>query len=114
MVGMGLQAQKVSSLRRQILQILRPNAISLVDSWAFTDYELNSALGRQDGDVYTALLSMAKGSPLNRTDEGAILHPCLTHATIVVSQILELQKQMFSRGSCLQVVCAARFMKILL
>lgn len=66
----GVQAQKVGHLRRQLLQQLRPNAISLVDSWAFTDYELNSALGRQDGDVYTALLDMAKGSPLNDTDEG--------------------------------------------
>lgn len=69
----GVQAQKVSDLRRQIQQSLRPNAISLVDSWAFTDYELHSALGRQDGDVYRALLSMAQGSPLNRTDEGAVL-----------------------------------------
>ncbi len=29
------------------------------------DYLLNSALGRQDGDVYTALLSMAKVQVLN-------------------------------------------------
>lgn len=68
-----VQAQKVSDLRRQIQQTLRPNAISLVDSWAFTDYELHSALGREDGDVYSALLNMAKGSPLNKTDEGAAL-----------------------------------------
>lgn len=67
-----MQAHKVRDLRRQIQLKLRPNAISLVDSWAFTDYELHSALGRQDGDVYRALLSMAKGSPLNRTDEGVV------------------------------------------
>jgi Acyl-CoA oxidase len=76
-----LQGSKVSGLRRQMQQMLRPNAISLVDSWAFTDYELNSALGRQDGDVYRALLSMAKGSPLNKTDEGpaweAVMKPAI-------------------------------------
>lgn len=70
---MVVQAHKVSVLRRQIQKILRPNAISLVDAWAFTDYELHSALGRQDGDVYSALLSMAKVNPLNNTDEGATL-----------------------------------------
>jgi acyl-CoA oxidase len=65
-----VQGAKVSGWRKNLQQMLRPNAISLVDSWAFTDYELNSALGRKDGDVYSALLRMAKGSPLNKTDEG--------------------------------------------
>lgn len=70
-----VQAHKVRSLRRQLQQTLRPNAISLVDSWAFTDYELHSALGKQDGDVYTALFDMAQGSPLNKTDEGVATVP---------------------------------------
>jgi acyl-CoA oxidase len=60
----------VVQLRRKLLQDIRPDAISLVDAWAFTDYELNSALGREDGDVYNALLAAAKASPLNETDEG--------------------------------------------
>jgi acyl-CoA oxidase len=67
--------------KRRLLRELRPDAISLVDSWAFTDYELNSAIGREDGDVYTALLEAAKASPLNRTDEGpaweAVLKPAM-------------------------------------
>jgi acyl-CoA oxidase len=66
----GVQAQKVGHLRRLLLQQLRPNAISLVDAWAFTDYELSSAIGRADGDVYNALFDMAQGSPLNSSDEG--------------------------------------------
>jgi acyl-CoA oxidase len=44
--------------------------VSLVDAFGWEDYALNSALGRADGDVYSALLSMAKTSPLNRTEAG--------------------------------------------
>ena len=34
--------------------------MALVDAFGIEDYVLNSALGRQDGDVYTALLDMAQ------------------------------------------------------
>ncbi|KAJ1371674.1 hypothetical protein KIN20_033660 [Parelaphostrongylus tenuis] len=37
------------------LERLRPNAVSLVDSWDFDDLELHSVLGRRDGNVYPAL-----------------------------------------------------------
>lgn len=71
----------MQQFRRQLLRELRPNAISLVDSWAFTDYELNSALGKADGDVYNDLLNRAKLSPLNETDEGpgwkSVLKPAM-------------------------------------
>ncbi len=32
--------------------MLRPDAVGLVDALDRDDYELNSALGRRDGDVY--------------------------------------------------------------
>jgi len=76
-----LQAPKVAELKRQLLREARPDAISLVDAWAFTDYELNSCIGREDGDVYSALLRAAQASPLNDTDEGpawaAVLEPTM-------------------------------------
>ncbi|KAJ1361463.1 hypothetical protein KIN20_020723 [Parelaphostrongylus tenuis] len=50
------------------LERLRPNAVSLVDSWDFDDLQLRSVLGRRDGNVYPALLEWAKMSPLNRTE----------------------------------------------
>jgi acyl-CoA oxidase len=56
--------------QRALLQAVRPDAVALVDAFAFEDYALNSALGRRDGDVYRALLDMAQGSPLNSTEEG--------------------------------------------
>lgn len=50
--------------------VLRPDAVALVDAFGLTDYQLNSALGRKDGDVYRALLAAAQASPLNATEEG--------------------------------------------
>uniref|UniRef100_A0A8R1I3D4 Acyl-coenzyme A oxidase n=1 Tax=Caenorhabditis japonica TaxID=281687 RepID=A0A8R1I3D4_CAEJA len=47
---------------------IRPNAVSLVDSWEFSDQELRSVLGRRDGHVYENLFAWAKASPLNKTD----------------------------------------------
>uniref|UniRef100_A0AC34FUR3 Acyl-coenzyme A oxidase n=1 Tax=Panagrolaimus sp. ES5 TaxID=591445 RepID=A0AC34FUR3_9BILA len=52
----------------QTLQKLRPNAVSIVDSFDFNDRELNSILGRRDGNVYENLLEWAKASPLNKHD----------------------------------------------
>uniref|UniRef100_A0A915D5K5 Uncharacterized protein n=1 Tax=Ditylenchus dipsaci TaxID=166011 RepID=A0A915D5K5_9BILA len=39
---------------------------SIVDSFDFSDRELNSVLGRRDGNVYAALLDWAQKSPLNQ------------------------------------------------
>ena len=44
----------------------RKEAIPLVDAFDFHDTELNSALGRYDGDVYTHLYNWAKKAPRNR------------------------------------------------
>lgn len=64
-----------------LLSALRPDAVGLVDAFAFPDYLLNSALGRADGDVYRGLLDMARSSPLNATQEGPawqdVLRPVL-------------------------------------
>ena len=52
--------------RRQyygLLRALRPDAVGLVDGLGLTDYLLNSALGRADGDVYRALLAAAQVAP---------------------------------------------------
>lgn len=69
---------------RGLLREVRPDAVALVDGFAFPDYQLNSALGREDGDVYAALLSMAQGSPLNATAEGpawdTVLGPAMRQA----------------------------------
>jgi acyl-CoA oxidase len=49
-----------------MLQV-RPNAVALVDAFDYTDHYLGSALGRYDGDVYSALYKEAWKDPLNET-----------------------------------------------
>jgi acyl-CoA oxidase len=82
-----LSRAQLSALRarsRHLLREVRPDAVALVDSFAFPDYQLNSALGREDGDVYRSLLAMAQGSPLNKTQEGPawaeVLGPAMRQA----------------------------------
>lgn len=45
---------------------LRPNLVALVDAFEFHDEELNSCLGRYDGQAYEALLERARLNPSNR------------------------------------------------
>jgi acyl-CoA oxidase len=49
----------------QLLDKIRPHAIRLVDSWAFSDFQLNSSLGREDGRVYEDLFAKAQANPVN-------------------------------------------------
>ncbi|KAJ7589575.1 peroxisomal oxidase [Mycena floridula] len=44
---------------------LVPQAIGLTDAFGFSDWELDSALGRYDGEVYKALLARTNDEPLN-------------------------------------------------
>eukprot|EP00475_Leptophrys_vorax_P021923 TRINITY_DN2979_c0_g1_i2.p1 TRINITY_DN2979_c0_g1~~TRINITY_DN2979_c0_g1_i2.p1 ORF type:complete len:685 (-),score=208.09 TRINITY_DN2979_c0_g1_i2:62-1846(-) len=64
----GAQLKLIRAQARKCLAKLRPDAVALVDSWDFSDYNLNSALGRYDGNVYEALYEQAKKSPLNSSD----------------------------------------------
>lgn len=52
----------------EILAELRPVAVALVDAFDFRDRQLNSVLGRYDGDVYPNLFKWARESPLNKKD----------------------------------------------
>ncbi|KAF1771591.1 hypothetical protein GCK72_003418 [Caenorhabditis remanei] len=66
-----LSSSQLDYIREQLyfyLGKVRPNAVSLVDSWEFSDIELRSVLGRRDGHVYPNLFKWAKSSPLNKTD----------------------------------------------
>lgn len=51
----------------RLLAEIRPQAVSLVDAWDFSDNELRSVLGRQDGHVYENLFAWAQQSELNKT-----------------------------------------------
>ncbi|KAL2206938.1 acyl-CoA oxidase [Sarocladium strictum] len=52
----------------KLLEDVRPHAVRLVDSWAFPDWQLDSSLGREDGNVYEDLFHRASElNPLNKT-----------------------------------------------
>ncbi|EGO20267.1 hypothetical protein SERLADRAFT_477680 [Serpula lacrymans var. lacrymans S7.9] len=55
------------SIRDLCLELL-PNAIGLTDAFGFSDWELNSALGVYDGNVYEALWKRAQEEPLNKDE----------------------------------------------
>jgi len=61
----------------KLLDIIRPNAIGLVDAFDFSDYRLKSALGRFDGNVYHHILEAARKDPLNQTEPGPGYEPHL-------------------------------------
>jgi len=60
------QISILESQRIQLMSVLRPNAVALVDGFDYPDRLLNSCLGRYDGQVYDALYEYAKNSSLNK------------------------------------------------
>ncbi|OBS73368.1 hypothetical protein A6R68_12045 [Neotoma lepida] len=64
----GAQLSQVNSQILELLTLIRPNAVALVDAFDFKDMALGSVLGRYDGNVYENLFEWAKKSPLNKTE----------------------------------------------
>ncbi|OWY93777.1 Peroxisomal acyl-coenzyme A oxidase, partial [Phytophthora megakarya] len=62
------QADLVNEQVVRLLPIIRKNCVLLTDAWDFTDFELNSTVGRYDGDIYRALVKRAADEPLNQTE----------------------------------------------
>jgi acyl-CoA oxidase len=68
-----LSAQQADWVRASVLlmlNVVRPNAVALVDARDFSDFRLKSALGRYDGNVYPAIMEAARRDPLNQTERG--------------------------------------------
>lgn len=64
-----LAPKDVAAVNAAVLKLLadiRPDAVAFVDSFGFADRDLNSAIGRSDGNVYEALFAYAKANPLNK------------------------------------------------
>merc|ERR1712151_171805 len=45
----------IAKRQKELLSLIRPHAVPLVDAWNIPDFLLNSCLGRYDGRVYEAL-----------------------------------------------------------
>uniref|UniRef100_K3WP98 Acyl-coenzyme A oxidase n=1 Tax=Globisporangium ultimum (strain ATCC 200006 / CBS 805.95 / DAOM BR144) TaxID=431595 RepID=K3WP98_GLOUD len=61
------QANLARQQLARLLPIVRRNAVPLTDAWEFSDFDLNSTIGRYDGDIYRALVKRAADEPLNKT-----------------------------------------------
>ena len=57
--------QVVNSTVDQLLDLIRPEAVALVDSFEIPDNVLASSIGSYDGNVYEKLLECARKSSLN-------------------------------------------------
>jgi len=75
----GAQADFVDAAVRSLLREVRPDAAGLVDALVLSDYELDSCLGRSDGNVYQALFDAANhpANPMNKLPEGPAWEPVL-------------------------------------
>jgi len=63
----GDQLERLRASMLQLLAVIRPNAVALVDAFDFPDALLCSVLGCYDGQVYDKLYNWAANSPLNST-----------------------------------------------
>uniref|UniRef100_A0A8C3E9F4 Acyl-coenzyme A oxidase n=1 Tax=Corvus moneduloides TaxID=1196302 RepID=A0A8C3E9F4_CORMO len=68
------QVTQVNQHVKELLAVIRPNAVALVDSFDFHDVHLGSVLGRYDGNVYENMFEWAKKSPLNKTQVHESFH----------------------------------------
>lgn len=61
--------KQIALARKQVMKLLeevRPHAVRLVDAWKFSDWQLDSSLGRYDGKVYEDMFYRASElNPLN-------------------------------------------------
>jgi len=59
------QYKQVKTIVYQIIKLIRPNAISIMDAFAIPDHLLNSPLGAYDGDIYNKYFKAVSESRLN-------------------------------------------------
>ncbi len=67
--GWSLTESRKPTVNSALLSI-RPEAAALVDAWNFSDLELQSQLGRKDGNVYEGYFQWALKEPLNKSVGG--------------------------------------------
>ncbi|XP_056406303.1 peroxisomal acyl-coenzyme A oxidase 1 isoform X1 [Hyla sarda] len=71
------QLEQIHQRIKDLLAVIRPNAVALVDAFDYTDTQLGSVLGRYDGNVYENMFEWAKKSPLNKTQVHESFHKYL-------------------------------------
>ncbi|KAL0901881.1 hypothetical protein ABMA27_007036 [Loxostege sticticalis] len=75
-----ISSSDLTALRQryeELLALIRPNAVGLVDGFDIRDQVLNSTLGSYDGRVYERLMEEAMKSPLNQEPVNQSFHKYL-------------------------------------
>ncbi|XP_030064087.1 peroxisomal acyl-coenzyme A oxidase 1 isoform X2 [Microcaecilia unicolor] len=75
-----LTSPQISQMQQRVkdlLAVIRPDAVALVDAFDYSDAQLGSVLGRYDGNVYENMFEWAKKSPLNKTQVHESFHKYL-------------------------------------
>lgn len=67
----------VQARLEELLALIRPNAVGIVDGFDIRDEILGSALGAYDGNVYERLFAEAMKSPLNQESVNESFHKYL-------------------------------------
>ncbi|KAK0557968.1 hypothetical protein OC844_005447 [Tilletia horrida] len=65
---------------RELVEELLPQAVGLTDAFGWSDWELNSDLGRRDGRVYEHIMADAEANPLNHPASARAAEPGLDEA----------------------------------
>ncbi|KAF1783920.1 Acyl-coenzyme A oxidase, N-terminal [Phytophthora cactorum] len=82
---------------QKLLSPVRRNAVRLTDAWDFSDFELNSTIGRYDGDIYRALVEQTKREPLNASEWWLLLVEINEAAAVVIAKYPEAHQGRRSR-----------------
>ncbi len=70
------EENSTSSAQQQVVEVLhelRPKAVSLVDAFDFTDTQLCTCIGNQNGHPYENLMSEVQRTALNYSPEALVL-----------------------------------------
>ena len=83
-----------------LLDEIRPDAVPLVDSFGFLDSQLQSTLGRYDGNVYEAIYNdAAKKNPLNSLPNGKMIGWDTYKSILDLDFIQETEKKQRQRAT---------------
>lgn len=87
------KSEDVDRLREELYRlydVLRPDAVTLVDAFDFHDRHLTSALGSYCGNVYEELFAWAQQSKLNETEVGFVVKVAFLFPPLSASENVDL------------------------
>ena len=69
-----LTGELIDAEVKRLLQVLRPNVVSLIEGFDWSDRQLDSLIALKSDDIYEALFDWSKRSPLNKPEYVERIH----------------------------------------